>query len=73
MIKRTYFYSATRRDKEGGYAWWHGYMEFTSWLPVPAGELLDIAQREAKEGIEIVSGQKIWHDRNVRIVALNRI
>tara|TARA_R100001039_G_scaffold38834_1_gene41972 strand:+ start:6047 stop:6385 length:339 start_codon:yes stop_codon:yes gene_type:complete len=73
MIKRRYFYSGMRRGKKGGYAWTCGTIEIVSWLPLPAGRLLEIAEQGAKKYIEIASGQQLWFDLNVHIVAFNRI
>ncbi|QFT84937.1 hypothetical protein FIU88_08110 [Halomonas sp. THAF12] len=73
MIKRTYFYSATRRNKSGEYAWWKGTFSTCSWLPKPASSLIEMAEREAKDGIERVALDQIWHDRTPRLVALNRL
>lgn len=73
VIKRRYFYSATRRDTGGTYAWWHGTLETTSWRPMPARKILSLAVTEAKEGIECISGAQEWHDSKPRIVALNQL
>lgn len=73
MLKRTYFYSATRRNKSGDFAWWKGTFSTRSWLPASASDLLEFAEREAQCGIDMISEGQIWHDRKPRLVALNRL
>ncbi|WP_336273767.1 hypothetical protein [Vreelandella indica] len=73
MIKRTYFYSATQRTKSGAYAWWQGTLTVTSWLPLPAENLVKLAKEAAIEGLDGVRGPEDWHDASPRLVALNKL
>ena len=73
MIKRTYFYSATRRNKSGGYAWWQGTFSVRSWFPASASDLADIAKARARQRMDEISAGQTWFDRAPRLVALNRL
>ncbi|PTL93461.1 hypothetical protein C6W88_15730 [Halomonas litopenaei] len=73
MIKRAYFYSATRRNKSGEYAWWQGTFSIRSWFPASARDLAEIAKGKARKGMDEISAGQVWHDRTPRLVALNRL
>ena len=70
MIKRTYFYSATRWREDGrGESWEFGIVERRSWLP-DQGAVMKACRDMAKEGFD---RRQPGNTQPIRLVAFNRV